>query len=189
MTVLSGFAAATVSGAAVSVSDGPAAHAPAIVSQANATPQTHRNAPGALRVPPVEFIYTPNGRRLDNTFNDLCSASWSAQQRVGTKASRILTAHCRRRRALTRFERFPLAPRRGKTSHNGDCVTLEPRRRYNMSHRRHDRSHWHACCLYNIQERRRCPSGRKASKLADSNKTWIWNEPSSSSGTAWTGQE
>ncbi len=53
---------------------------------------------------------------------------------------------------------------RVKTSHNGQCVTLEPRPRYNMSHRRPPRAGWHACCLYNRQEGRSCP--REGSKQA-----------------------
>src|SRR5437868_11629594 len=105
MTVLSGLAAvaAVVVSAAssASVPDWPAASTHVTVSQANATPKNQRNALGALRAPSVEFIYTPNDRRLDSTFNDLCSASWSAQQGVRPKLSRILTLQCRSRRALT----------------------------------------------------------------------------------------
>ena len=43
----------------------------------------------------------------------------------------------------------PHAPAKG--SHNGNCVTLEPRPGYNMSHRMSYRGLWHGHCKYNNQ--------------------------------------
>src|SRR5258707_11905470 len=61
---------------------------------------------------------------------------------------------------------------RVKASHNGHCVTLEPRPRYNMSHQSRWRRLWHGHCLYNTRRGRNgLKGGRQAAR--DSKKAWV----------------
>ena len=148
-----------------------AAHTRATASQTSAALNSHRYAghrktPCVAPLPRVEFIYTPDNRRIDFTFNDLCAVYRWRRQPFHLKYVDDLDS------SLSQPRRAPSlrAPLRAaadvKTSHNGHCVTLEPRPRYNMSHRRQSRAGWHACCLYNRQEGRSCP--REGSKQAGS---------------------
>src|SRR5690348_17963991 len=106
-----------------------AASAPAVTIQANASDHNQRNA---VREVHVEFIYTPDNRRFSFSFNDLCKcvgvgATTGASQSVGDLDSPMSTPPRTRQRGPLQASAAD-----GKTSHNGQCVTLEPRRRYNM---------------------------------------------------------
>jgi len=160
-----------------------AAKTRATASQASTPLNSHHNVPRARPVPCVEFIYTPDIRRFDLAFNDLCGAQSPWPQR-------------RHRKCVDDLDSPPLRPSRApllqellgtaecvKTSHNGHCVTLELRPRYNMSHRRRPQILWHGCCFYNNRERQSY-FGKEASRLADSNKARTGNEPSGPSDTA-----
>src|SRR5882757_2561762 len=129
-----------------------AANTRATVSQVTAAPKNHRSA---IRVTPsrVEFIYTPDIRRFDCTFNDLDAArSRWPDASPGEFVDDLDSSPSPRLRPLSR--RGPNRSAAGvKISHNGQYVTLELRRRYNMSHWRRWRAPWHAGCLYNNQER------------------------------------
>ena len=66
-----------------------------------------------------------------------------------------------------------LAPQQApKASHNGHCVTLEPRPRYNMSHRRRLRGLWHGHCLYNTSKGHYGLEG-ESKQARDSKKAWV----------------
>jgi len=147
-----------------------AASADETVSQVSTSPKAQGNAPqtrGPLR---VEFIYTPDIRRFGCTFNDLCSAQWSKPRGLPSKCVDDLDRPVPTSPRATVIRPLRSLAARRKTSHNGHCVTLEPRRRYNMSHRRHSQGRWHARCLYNIKtgdESPYGPSPREGSKQVD----------------------
>src|SRR5882724_2790953 len=61
---------------------------------------------------------------------------------------------------------------RSKASHNGHCVTLEPRPRYNMSHQSRWRRRWHGHCLYNTRRGRNGLKGGRQ-EARDSKKAWV----------------
>jgi hypothetical protein len=148
-----------------------AAHTRATASQASAAPHSHRYAghrepPCVAPFPRVEFIYTPDNRRIDFTFNDLCAAYRCQPQPFHHKYVDDLDSSLPQPCCAASLRAFLRPTAYVKTSHNGHCVTLEPRPRYNMSHRRPSRAGWHACCLYNKQEGRSCP--REGSKQAGS---------------------
>lgn len=54
------------------------------------------------------------------------------------------------------------------TSHNGHCVTIEPRRRCNMSHGYGSRTCWHARCLYHTMRADRRSGRKQASEFEES---------------------
>ena len=58
-------------------------------------------------------------------------------------------------------------------SHNGNCVTLEPRPGYNMSHRMSYRRLWHGHCKYNNQTGSKPTSEGEGKKARDSKKAWV----------------
>src|SRR5581483_2907932 len=59
-----------------------------------------------------------------------------------------------------------------KRSHNGHCVTLEPRPRYNMSHQMRCHGRWHGHCLYNTRQGHNGLKG-EVDQARDSKKAWV----------------
>ena len=148
-----------------------AAHTRATASQTSAALNSHRYAghrkPPVWPLSPVSSSFTPRIIAESTVHSMICAPQyrWRRQpfhrKYVDDLDSSLSQPWCAPSlRALLR------AAADVKTSHNGHCVTLEPRPRYNMSHRRPPRAGWHACCLYNRQERRSCP--REGSKQAGS---------------------
>ena len=101
----------------------------------------------------VEFIYTPVKAKFVCAFNEL-------------SAPRLYGEHCIKRKRVDDLDTTgPVDRFRGwweaaeppaagaKGWHIGHCVTLEPRPRYNMSHRWGRRGLWHGHCNYNKQKR------------------------------------
>src|ERR1700679_1111470 len=157
-----------------------AAHTEATPSHASKPLSSQRyavfgNALRAAPLPRVEFIYTPDNLKIDLTFNGLCSAGRWQPQPFHRKYVDDLDSSLSEPLRGASLRDLSARASDAKPSHNGHCVTLEPRPRCNMSYRRPPRAGWHACCLYNRQERRSA-LGKEASKLADTNKAWIWNE-------------
>jgi hypothetical protein len=98
---------------------------------------------------------------------------------AATNMSMILTPPARLTDPRPGEEPPQPAQLRSKASHNGHCVTLEPRPRYNMSHQSRWRGRWHGHCLYNTQTGNPPASKRVAAKASegkkarDSKKAWI----------------
>ena len=120
----------------------------------------------------VGFIYTPVSEDFDCAFNELPEAmpgrSRPAQRLAVDDLDNTASA-------LPRGWRPPVSYREREALHIGRCVTVEPRRSYNMSHRRACGADWHRRCFVPSPEAA-TSAGRKEEQLADSRKT----------GPAWT---
>ena len=141
-----------------------AAHTEATPRKHSNPLNSHRYAHRVTPLPRVEFIYTPDISKIGLTFKGLCSAGQWQDQPPHRKYVDDLDSSLSEPSRGASLRARPAGAAQEKTSHNGHCVTLEPRPRYNMSHRRPPRAGWHACCLYNRQERRSGP--REGSKQA-----------------------
>src|SRR3982074_3748309 len=88
--------------------------------------------------------------------------------------SMILTPPARLTSPGPRGEPRPQPHLGSKASHNGHCVTLEPRPRYNMSHQSRSHRRWHGHCLYNNQKRGDPhPGSPKVKQARESKKAWV----------------
>ena len=97
-----------------------------------------------------------------------------ASSSAAANMSMILTPPARLTSPGPRGEPRPQPHLRSKASHNGHCVTLEPRPRYNMSHQSRSHRRWHGHCLYNNQNRGDPhPGSRKVKQARDSKKAWV----------------
>src|SRR5262249_46464257 len=109
---------------------------------------------------------------FDNTFNGLSRPDSTASPASSANMSTILTPPAR----CHGFHAGVATRDRGrsavKASHNGYCVTLEPRPRYNMSHETGGRGLWHGHCLDNTRQGRAGPRG-EGQKARDSKKAWV----------------
>src|SRR5215469_11535788 len=106
--------------------------------------------------PHVEFIYTPTVPNFDCVFNKLHVVKHGPLSLDGPNPSTILTTARTGTVAPRRHGRRRLRRDGVKPSHNGQCVTVDPRRRYNMSHRKGVAAIWHArCFIYSHRDRRR----------------------------------
>jgi hypothetical protein len=134
-----------------------------VASQATSIPpKAHRRALRVPRAPRVEFIYTPKFRIFNCRIKDLCDAPTirpapGPGECVDDFDTSLSVAS---RAAATKGPTgIAAAP---KSSHNAHCVTFEPRRRYNMSHRGRSRGPWHERCFYLDQKRPTAATGKEA---------------------------
>src|SRR6185437_1269710 len=141
----------------------------ACVARHSAMIQPSSKAPA----PRVEFIYTPTTMYFGCVFNVLCTAKPPASTPGRANLSVILTTP-RGGPVAGPLQGDRGAPRdRAKPSHNGQCVTVDPRRRYNMSHQRDSRGIWHArCFIYPIETEATVCSKRRQAASGITNKTW-----------------
>jgi hypothetical protein len=86
--------------------------------------------------------------------------------------SMILTPPAQLTAAGPRWRAAATAATGIKALHNGHCVTLEPRPRYNMSYRTQCRGLWHGHCLYNTSKGHSGPEG-EVRPARDSKKAWV----------------
>jgi hypothetical protein len=123
--------------------------------------------------PHVEFIYTPTIRYFDCVFNVLCIAERPAPTPGPANPSVILTTPRSGLLQVPYRGRRTARRDRAKPSHNGQCVTVDPRRRYNMSHQRDSRGIWHArCFIYPIETEATVSGKRRQAASGITNKTW-----------------
>jgi len=105
----------------------------------------------------VEFIYTPVKAKFGSTFNDLSAPRLYGEQRIERKRVDDLDSTCPVDRFRARWQPANAPAAGAKALHIGHCVTLEPRPRYNMSHREGRRRLWHGHCNYNCHKRAKRP--------------------------------